>query len=469
MEIGKDGTVLEGEPRMLLRAVCAATALTCCVLVSARFLVDLPDADPATERSWTLSLAPVSLGNPATAATLKTRPETTPGRAAQQPDTPFRYSTPLRTERGDTLAGMLAAAGVGRREAAKAIAALDGVFDPRRIKPGQEVTVDFQMHPELSEERGRFVGFRLEPDFARRIIVARASDEDDDFKAHEAERALTTAPIRFEGDIDSSLFVAADNAGIPAPVIVELIRLFSWDVDFQRDIRPGDSFALMYDRLLDESGAAVHNGDIQFAAMTLSGERHVVYRFESEPDRVEYFDESGRSARKALMRTPIDGARLSSRYGKRKHPILGYTKKHTGVDFAAPPGTPIYAAGDGRVEMAKWYGGYGRYIRIRHNADYQTAYGHMRRFAKGMAPGKRVRQGQVIGYVGTSGRSTGPHLHYEILVGGKHTNPLKVRMPSGRQLKGTELARFQDVRTQIDVQYAKLTDDTELASRPETD
>ena len=370
---------------MLLRAVCAAAALACCVLVSARFLVDLPDADTATDRSWTLSLAPVSLGNPATAATLKTRPETAPGQPASESDAPFRYSTPLRTERGDTLAGMLAAAGVERREAAKAIAALDGVFDPRRIKPGQEVTVDFQMHPAVSDERGQFLGFRLEPDFARQIVVVRAGSDGDDFQAHEAERDLTSTQVRSEGAIDSSLFVAADEAGVPAPVIVELIRLFSWDVDFQRDIRPGDSFAVMYDRLLDESGATVHNGDIQFAALTLSGERHVVYRFESEPDRIEYFDENGRSARKALMRTPIDGARLSSRYGKRTHPVLGYTKKHTGVDFAAPPGTPIYAAGDGRIEMAKWNGGYGRYIRIRHNADYETAYGHMTRFAKGMA------------------------------------------------------------------------------------
>lgn len=453
---------------MLLRAIGAGTALVCCVLVSARILVSVPDSgsvDAAGDRAWTLALAPVTLGNPATAATLRTRPESAPGQP-DRADEPFRYSYPLRTERGDTLAGMLAEAGVDRREAAEAISALRGVYDPRRIKPGQEVTVDFELLPENTDGRGLFLGLRLEPDHARSIVVARAA-EGEAFEAFEAERNLTAAPVRFEGTIDSSLFAAAESVGAPAPVIVEMIRLFSWDVDFQRDVWPGDSFELMHDRLLDETGKAVYNGDVLYATLTLSGERHTVYRFESAEGRVEYFDGKGRSARKALMRTPIDGARLSSAFGNRRHPILGYTKKHTGVDFAAPPGTPIYAAGDGRIEMSGWNGGYGRYIRIRHNADYETAYGHMSRIAKGMGKGARVRQGEVIGYVGTTGRSTGPHLHYEILLAGRHTDPLRVRMPSGRQLAGAELARFMEAKAAIDDRYAKLGNGTELASREE--
>jgi len=164
------------------------------------------------------------------------------------------------------------------------------------------------------------------------------------------------------------------------------------------------------------------------------------------------------------MRTPIDGARLSSRYGRRKHPILGYTKVHRGVDFAAPKGTPIYAAGDGRIEHSGWKGAYGKYIRIRHNSEYSTAYGHMSRIARKSGKGKRVRQGQIIGYVGTTGRSTGAHLHYEIMRGGRQTNPLKVRMPSGRKLKGEELARFKGARTELDSVYAQLTPQTEMAA-----
>ncbi|MCG8511192.1 MAG: M23 family metallopeptidase, partial [Rhodospirillales bacterium] len=236
-----------------------------------------------------------------------------------------------------------------------------------------------------------------------------------------------------------------------------------WDVDFQRDIWPGDSFEVMWQRVYDDSGNLVHNGEILYANLNLTGTSHPIYRFEVEDGHFDYFNEEGQSARKALMRTPIDGARLSSRYGKRKHPILGFTKMHRGVDFAAPKGTPIYAAGDGRVEASGWNGTYGKYVRIRHNSEYSTAYAHMSRIARSAGKGKRVRQGQVIGYVGNTGRSTGAHLHYEILRGGRQTNPLKVRMPSGRKLKGEMLAKFQKVRAGLDTVFANLTDETELA------
>ena len=197
-------------------------------------------------------------------------------------------------------------------------------------------------------------------------------------------------------------------------------------------------------------------GDIVYAAMTLSGKRMELYRFTPKSGNTDYLDPKGDSVRKTLMRTPIDGARLSSGYGMRKHPILGYTKMHRGVDFAAPRGTPIYAAGDGTVEVAGRKGAYGKYVRIRHNSTYKTAYAHMSRYGKGIKKGKRVKQGQIIGYVGSTGRSTGPHLHYEILVNGRQINPRRVKLPSGEKLKGQDLEAFAQARAEIDAVRAEI-------------
>jgi murein DD-endopeptidase MepM/ murein hydrolase activator NlpD len=234
------------------------------------------------------------------------------------------------------------------------------------------------------------------------------------------------------------------------PVLSDLIRIFSFDVDFQRDIQPGDGFEVLYDAKLEADGSLAKAGDVRFAAMTLSGKRFELYAFTPKSGISDFFDTKGQSVRKTLMRTPIDGARLSSRFGMRKHPILGYTRMHRGTDFAAPTGTPIYAAGDGTVTVAGRKGAYGNYVRIRHNSTYDTAYAHMKGFAKGIRSGTRVRQGQIIGYVGTTGRSTGPHLHYEVLVNGKQINPSKIKLASGEQLKGDDLANFQDHRAEID-------------------
>ncbi len=268
---------------------------------------------------------------------------------------------------------------------------------------------------------------------------------------------------RAEGVIESSLYVAGRKAGIPNRVLAELIRAYSWDVDFQRDIRSGDGFEVMYERVFDATGKQVFSGPIAFAALTLSGKRHAIYLHTTADGTRDYFDAKGRSARKALMRTPIDGARLSSGFGRRKHPVLGYNKLHRGVDFAAPKGTPIYAAGNGIIVQAGRNGAYGKYVRIRHTARSATAYEHLSGFARGLAKGKRVTQGQIIGYVGTTGRSTGPHLHYEILAGGVRTNPMKVRMPSGKKLKGAELARFQATRAGIERTYGALQPNRKVA------
>ena len=450
---------------MLLRVTLAAVALFVCAFISARFFTDVPDwhdvAPASGESSPGLAQAPISLGNPAAALTLRPdRDPTIEAAVSAEPVEPIRQSLPIRAKNGDTLTKMLVKAGVDRGEAVAAIDAMAELFDPRRIRPGHEVTVIFERGP-LDEPPGAFVGFTIAPDVIREVKVARATEGG--FEAFESEKELTFKPARASGQIDSSLFVNGQKSGIPIAVLLELIRAYSWDVDFQRDIWPGDSFEVMWERGYDEEGNLLQDGEIIYAKLTLSGAEHPIYRFELSDDDIDFFDEKGQGARKALMRTPIDGARLSSRYGKRKHPVLGYTRMHRGVDFAAPIGTPIYAAGDGRIELAGRKGGYGNYIRIRHNSEYSTAYGHMSRFARGMGKGKRVKQGQIIGYVGNTGVTTGPHLHYEILRGGKQTNPLKVRMPSGRKLKGAELARFEEQRNGIDVLFASLRDQTEMA------
>jgi murein DD-endopeptidase MepM/ murein hydrolase activator NlpD len=242
--------------------------------------------------------------------------------------------------------------------------------------------------------------------------------------------------------------------------------MFSWDVDFQRDLRAGDGFETMFEEVsLEDGSGAVRGGDVLYAGLTLSGEILDAYRFEVEDGEVEYFDRTGRSLRKFLMRTPVDGARLSSGFGMRRHPILGYSRMHKGVDFAAPSGTPIYAAGAGRVVSAGRNGGYGNYIRLRHSGEYSTAYAHLSRFAKGIRAGSRIQQGQVIGYVGTTGRSTGPHLHYEILRNDAQINPLSVRQPPNTQLAGADLERFRAEVGRIDQLRAELArGDTQLAS-----
>jgi murein DD-endopeptidase MepM/ murein hydrolase activator NlpD len=224
---------------------------------------------------------------------------------------------------------------------------------------------------------------------------------------------------RVSGRIINSLYLSAVQHGLPTPIIMQLIRMYSWDVDFQRSIRKGDRFEVLYERKTTDAGEVVRYGNIVFAKLSLGTDVKPLYYYKNRRGEGNYFDIQGHSAKKALMRTPINGARLTSGFGSRRHPILGYNKMHRGVDFSAPKGTPIYAAGSGTVVYRAKNKAYGNYIRIRHNSLYSTAYGHLSRFNKSITKGSRVRQGQIIGYVGSTGRSTGPHLHYEILVRGR--------------------------------------------------
>jgi len=376
------------------------------------------------------------------------------------PKPPMIKTVDLTVTKGDTLARLLKRGGVKAGTAQRAVRALGSTFNPKKLQLGQKVTLYFKA--EDTSLPTDFTGFGIAPDYATEIRVE--GNMDDGFRARTLERAFETKPIAAKATISNSLYLSAKKAGIPDSVIVELIRAFSWDVDFQRDIRKNDGLKVLYSQIYDDKGVLKKSGDIDFASLTLSGKQHTIYRYTNSKNQTRYFDETGASAQKALMRTPINGARLSSRFGKRKHPILGYTKMHKGVDFAAPRGTPIYAAGDGVIVYAGKKGGYGNYVRIRHNQEFNTAYAHMRNVAKKIRKGTRVTQGQIIGYAGSSGRSTGSHLHYEILKKGRQTNPLRVKMPSGKKLTGTELARFQEVRKQIDARYAKASGDDTIVN-----
>jgi murein DD-endopeptidase MepM/ murein hydrolase activator NlpD len=247
-----------------------------------------------------------------------------------------------------------------------------------------------------------------------------------------------------------SIYETALRNRIPRPIIEDLIRIYSYDVDFQRKVQPGDSFEVLYAGE-DETPAADSRNDVLFATLTVGGETKKFYRFQSSDDGlVDYYDETGKSAKKFLVRKPVLAGIMRSGFGLRRHPILGYTKMHTGVDWAAPSGTPIYASGNGIVEKVGWESGYGKYIRVRHNNGYETAYGHMTAYARGMDEGTRVRQGQVIGFVGSTGLSTGSHLHYEILVNGRFVDPMRIKLPRGRVLEGALLANFDKERERLD-------------------
>ncbi len=349
----------------------------------------------------------------------------------------------VRIKRGQGMMDILVKSGASRWDAYKAINALSGYFDMRKLQIGQKLQAAY-------DSDGRLTGLNMQKDFDHMIRVSRT---DDHFSA-----TLQTLPSikltrHVEGVIDDSLFLSAAREGLPNRVIVDMIRIFSFDVDFQREIRRGDRFEILYQRKISEDGRRVEEGHILYARLTLHGRPVSLYRYKPAGAQfADYFHADGKSARRMLMKTPIEGARLSSHYGMRKHPVLGYTRMHKGLDFSAPTGTPIMAAGDGIVERASRYGSYGNYVRIRHNGTYKTAYAHMSRYGRGIKRGRRVKQGQIIGYVGATGRVTGRHLHYEVLVNGRQVNPLSLKIPTGIRLAGRDKQKFLTLAGDIDRQ-----------------
>lgn len=351
----------------------------------------------------------------------------------------------LRVANGETLAGLLARAGASNSEASAALASIADVYNPRRLRPGQQVSLFFDRRS--GDARLTGVAFRSEPGASVLANRTRAGG----FAAREVLMPVTFEIARIASSVETSLYSSALQLGATDREVAALADAFAYDVDFQRDVRPGDDFEIVFERYYDDEGNTVRTGNMLFVSLESGRGSRAFYSFiapgDSQPD---WYDENGRSARRFLMKTPINGARLSSGYGMRRHPILGYSRMHQGTDFAAPTGTPILAAGDGTIVRAGPYGGYGNYVRIRHANGYETAYAHMSRFARGMRAGARVRQGQVIGYVGTTGRSTGPHLHYEVLQRGRQMNPMTLRVANGRNLEGRALELFMIERERID-------------------
>lgn len=357
----------------------------------------------------------------------------------------------LEIKRGDTLSSVLERAGISSDQAISVIEALQSVFNPRALRPEHELYMTYTV-PEDDVLKKDLVRLYLKVAIDLDVVVER--DETGQFIAKKIQKELVQESRVFEGQIEESLYVDANKQGAHPKIIAEMIAAFSYDIDFQRGIQPGDTYSIYYEVHKEPESLQERPGDLRFAVLKCNGRVYKIYRFKSKNGSPQYYNEKGESVKKGLMRTPIDGARLSSGFGKRRHPILGYTKMHKGVDFAAPIGTPIMAAGDGRIERIGPFGAYGNYIRICHSGPYATAYAHLCRFARGLKVGTTVRQGQVIGYLGCTGRTTGPHLHYELIKAGVQINPKSIQMlPSGK-LKDRDLQDFIVHTVAVDKEYA---------------
>jgi murein DD-endopeptidase MepM/ murein hydrolase activator NlpD len=419
-----------------------------------------------------------------------------PGQTADNSDNanpnPGVENRTVTLDAGDTLAGMLEDVGISAQDANALVAAMGKSFNPRALKAGQSfdltysvATIDASGHAPVPQPRtprtttvmvnhqpvivpmnaeeddgagateensqpiSRLLSLHFSPSIEQEITVTRTTEGG--YTAELVKKQLQVHRHRAGGTIDSSLYLAAMQAGIPADVVVDMIHMFSYKVDFQRDLHPGDRFEVYYDYYYTPDGQPAKFGSISYAMMTLGGKQIPMYRFQVDPNEPpEYFDQKGESAKGMLMKTPVDGARISSGFGSRFHPILGYTRMHKGVDFAVPTGTPVMSAGAGTIKFMGRASGYGNFVLINHGNNYATAYGHLSRFAPGMRQGARVRQGQVFAYSGMSGMATGPHLHYEIRAGGNQVNPLTVKMAQGRMLIGRLLRLFQEKRLETD-------------------
>lgn len=353
----------------------------------------------------------------------------------------------LEIKRGDTLSTVLTRAEIPQEQATAVIDVLKQQFNPRDLRPEQEIYITYIPLKDSTNKKD-LLSVLIKLDIDLEVIAEK--DELGFFKARTLKKELVHEERETTGQIEESLYMDALKQGANPKVLHQMIQAFSYDVDFQRAFQKGDQYSLLFDYYKEPESLEERPGDLLYGALVLQGKTLRIYRFTPKDGVSQYFNEKGESVKKGLLRTPIDGAKISSGYGNRLHPILGYTKMHKGVDFAAPRGTPIMAAGNGKVVKIGPWGAYGKYILLRHNAQYSTAYAHLSRFAPGLKTGSPVRQGQVIGYVGRTGRATGDHLHYELLANGKQINPNSIKlMPSGR-LKGADLKKFMAVKAVID-------------------
>lgn len=358
----------------------------------------------------------------------------------------------LEVGNGDTLLTLLTDTGVTLDEAYQAVEALRRIYNPRQLDIGQQLALELDAH---ADDPAIPTLTRLSLPISK-IATIELKRAGNGFTAKKLEAPVTKKLVRLDAPIRGSFYQTGANAGIPVGTLNELVKVYSYDIDFQRDLHPGHRLEVLVERLQTAEGVTVGYGNVVYASLEMGKRRIPVYRFTDAGGNTSYYNEKGESLRKALLRTPINGAHITSGFGMRRHPILGYSKMHRGVDFGASTGTPIYAAGDGIVKTAGYQGGYGNYVKIQHDKKYSTAYGHASRIAPGIRPGVRVRQGQVIAYVGSTGRSTGPHLHYEVMVNGAQVNPAGVKFKTGQSLAGADLKRFKarvgEVRTALQEQ-----------------
>jgi murein DD-endopeptidase MepM/ murein hydrolase activator NlpD len=408
---------------------------------------------------------------------------------------------------GDTLVGALTDAGVSGDDANAAVVALSKAYDVRSLRAGQSFDLTFESttphqlvtppptHKVVAQityapppgaddadgdfsdddiveaapaPAGKLISMKFSPSIEHEVTIARGADGS--FTAKDDVKQLVEKLHRAGATIDSSLYLAAMQAGIPADVVVQMIKMFSYEVDFQRDLRPGNSFEVLYSYYYTPDGQPAKQGNIKYAAMKIGGRTIALYRFDPNgSDGPEYFDANGQSTKSMLMKTPVDGARITSGFGMRFHPVLGYSRMHKGIDFGVPVGTPVMAAGSGTIKREGLASGYGNFLLIDHANGYSTAYGHLSRFAAGLHVGSHVHQGQIVAYSGNTGLTTGPHLHYEIRINGIQVNPLKVKIAKGMRLAGKDLGAFKAERAHILSEMAAIPLETKVAGTGSSD
>ena len=353
-------------------------------------------------------------------------------------------------QEGETFTGALKQADLEDDEINDVVNIISKKIDLRKLKVGTLI----ETYTKSINDKKIINEIIIYPDIEKKIYVKKVNNK---FVAGEDKKKLFSKLKLYEVEIHNSIYESLKKIDTPDEIIMEFVQLYSFDIDFQRDIRKGNKIKIFFEIYTDSKNNYIKSGNINFSEIILNDESYELYRFQSEGSEfVEYFNSDGKSATKALMKTPINGARLSSGFGMRKHPILGYNKKHQGVDFAAPTGTPIMAAGTGHIEFVGNNGGAGKYIRIKHLNGYKTSYSHLSKYASGIQKNVKVRQGQVIGYVGNTGLSTGPHLHYEVIFNGKRINPMKMKLPSGKQLKDKNLEIFLAEKERINAEVSEL-------------
>ena len=359
--------------------------------------------------------------------------------------------TDYEIKSGDSIQKILKSYKIKNKEIQNIINQYKKYGDPNRLLVGNKIGVIVEK--KLPEKNNSIVNFFVP--ITKSISIEISKDEEGTITSSKIITKLYKRKVLAENVIENNLYSSAINAKVNPETIIEFARIFGFEIDFQRDIRKNDYFKILYEKYFDENGEFIKSGSILFAHMSVNNREIILYKF-GDDKNYGYFDINGKSVEKALMKTPINGARLSSSFGMRKHPILGFNKMHRETDFAAKAGTPIMASGSGTIMLAKWCGGGGNCVKIKHNSTYETIYAHMQTFAKGIRKGRKVKQGQIIGYVGSTGMSTGPHLHYEVIINGKKVNSQTLNLPSGKVLKNNERQLFEIHRIKTDVQIAEM-------------